>query len=53
MSAPVPDIDDLLDDLLLEMDSLLQELFTKNRIGGKLVDSFMNSLDKLSDEDKL
>ena len=53
MSAPVPDIDDLLDDLLLKMDALHQELLTKNRIGVKSVDSFMDSLDRLSDEDKL
>ncbi len=42
-----------IDDLLFEMDVLHQELLTKNRIGVKLVDSFMESLDKLPDEKKL
>ena len=49
MSEPVPDIDDL----LFEMDVLHQELLTKNRIGVKSVDSFMDSLEKLSDQEKL
>ncbi len=49
MSAPAPDIDDL----LFEMDLLHQELLTKNRIREKIVDSFMESLDKLPDEKKL
>ena len=53
MSAPVPDIGDLLDDSLLEMEALHQQLLKKEIIREKLVDSFMDSLDRLSDEDKL
>ena len=49
MSAPVPDIDDL----LFDMDLLHQQLLQKGIIGAKLVDSFMESLDKLSEEQKL
>jgi hypothetical protein len=53
MSAPVPDIGDLLDDLLLEMDLLHRQLLKKEKIRVKTVDSFMENLDKLSDQDKL
>ena len=49
MSEPVPDIDEL----LFDMDSLHQQLLNKGIIGARLVDSFMESLDKLSDQDKL
>ena len=40
MSAPVPDIDEL----LFNMDLLHQQLLQKGIIGAKLVDSFMESL---------
>ena len=49
MSAPVPDIDDL----LFEMESLHQQCVRNGIIREKIVDSFMESLDKLSEEQKL
>ena len=49
MSAPVPDIDEL----LFDMESLHQQCVRNGIIREKLVDSFMESLDKLSEEQKL
>jgi hypothetical protein len=49
MSAPVPDIEDL----LFDMDLLHQQLVQKGMIAEKFIDSFRESLDKLSDEKKL
>ena len=53
MSSPVPDIGNFLDDLLLEIEALHQQLLKKEIIGVKSVDSFMDSLEKLSDQEKL
>ena len=49
MSAPVPDIDDL----LFEMESLHQQCVRNGIIREKIVDLFMDSLDKLPEEQKL
>ena len=49
MSAPVPDIGDL----LFEMESLHQQCVRNGIIREKIVDSFMDSLDKLPEEQKL
>ncbi len=49
MSAPVPDIDDL----LFKMESLHQQCVRNGIIREKIVDSFMESLDKFSEEQKL
>ena len=49
MSAPVPDIDDL----LFNMDLLHQQLVQKGMIPEKSINSFRESLDKLPEEKKL